>query len=281
MWPRSGLPTGGGRAKLRATTDLRDPSEPVDPDAVLARLRSMANPKNVQGMARFGITTTNTLGISLWDLRKVAKALGTDHQLALDLWNSEIHEARMLAAFVDDPREVTPAQMDAWVHDFDSWDVCDTVTTDLSHRTRFAHAKAVQWSRAPEEFVKRAGFATMAGIAWHDKDAKDADFAKFLQAIERGATDERNFVRKAVSWALRNIGKRNLVLNRQAVATARRIKKLESRAARWIASDALRELTGDAVRKRLREHGRKKRPLAQSAKRRRGRKRRPKSAPRP
>lgn len=227
----------------------------MDAAAVLARLRPMANPRNVQGMARFGINTSNTLGISLWDLRKVAKSLGTDHELATQLWNSGVHEARMLAAFVDDPRRVTVGQMDSWVLDFNSWDVCDTATTDLFHRTPFAHAKAIEWSRAPEEFVKRAGFAMMAGIAWHDKAAKDADFLPFLDAIERDASDDRNFVRKAVNWALRNIGKRNLSLNRKAIATARRIQKIDSRAARWISLDALRELTGAAVQRRLGKAG--------------------------
>jgi 3-methyladenine DNA glycosylase AlkD len=226
---------------------------PVETDSILARLRSMADPKNVEGMARFGIKTTNTLGISLWDIRKLAKDIETDHSLALDLWKSGIREARMLAAFVDDPREVTAAQMDAWVRDFDSWDVCDTVTTDLFYRTPFARAKAIEWSRSPEEFVKRAGFATMAGIAWHDKDADDAAFLPFLEAIQRESTDNRNFVRKAASWALRNIGKRNFALNRKAVATARVMQKVDSRAARWIASDAIRELTGDAVQRRLKK----------------------------
>jgi len=230
----------------------------VDANAVLARLRSMANPINVEGMARFGIKTTNTLGISLWDLRKVAKDIGTDHSLALDLWDSGVREARMLAAFVDDPLRVTEAQMDAWVRDFDSWDVCDTVTTDLFYRTPLALTKAIEWSRAPDEFVKRAGFATMAGIAWHDKDADNATFLAFFDAIVAGAADDRNFVRKAVGWALRNIGKRNAALNRRAVATAKRIQKIDSRAARWIAADALRELTGDAVQRRLRERVRGK-----------------------
>ena len=225
----------------------------MDADAVLARLRAMANPKNVEGMARFGINPKDTLGISVWDLRKLAKEIGRDHRLALAVWDSGIHEARLLAAFVDEPEKVTAAQMDAWARDFDSWDVCDQACTDLFDQTRFAPAKAVAWSRRPEEFVKRGGFALMAGIAWHDKDAKDAAFAPFLEAIRREATDDRNYVKKAVSWALRNIGKRNLALNRKAVATASAIQKIDSKAARWIASDALRKLTGEAVQKRLRE----------------------------
>lgn len=244
----------------------------MDVDEVLARLRSMADPKNIEVMTRFGIATTKALGISLWDLRKLAKDIPMDHGLALRLWKSGVREARMLAAFVDDPSRVPEAQMDSWVRDLDSWDVCDTVTTDLFYRTPFAHQKAIEWSRSPEEFVKRASFATMAGIAWHDRDAKDPVFGPFLTAIVRGATDDRNFVRKAVSWALRNIGKRNLALNRKAIATARELQKIDSRAARWIASDALRELTGDAVQRRLRAREQRDR---RGAHRKRGRSRRP------
>lgn len=225
----------------------------MDAQEVLARLRSMANPANVEGMARFGINPRETLGISVPELRKVGKEIGSDHRLALALWATGIHEARLLAAFVDEPAEVTPPQMDAWARDFDSWDVCDQACTDLFDQTPHAHAKALEWSRRPEEFVKRGGFALMAGIAWHDKTAKDAAFLPFLEAIRREAADDRNYVKKAVSWALRNIGKRNSALNRKAVATAREIQRIDSKAARWIASDALRELTGPAVQRRLRE----------------------------
>ncbi len=220
----------------------------------------MANPKNVEGMARFGINPKDTLGISVWDLRKVAKDIGRDHGLALALWKTGVHEARLLAAFVDEPSKVTAAQMDAWARDFDSWDVCDQACTDLFDKTPHASAKALAWSRRRGEFVKRGGFALMAGIAWHSKTAKDADFLPFLEAITREAGDDRNYVKKAVSWALRNIGKRDPALNRRAVATARAIQKQDSKAARWIASDALRELTGEAVQKRLRD-GRPRRDL--------------------
>ncbi len=229
----------------------------MDADTVLAHLRSMASPKKVEGMARFGINPKDTLGISVWDLRRVAKEIGRDHGLALALWASGIHEARLLAAFVDEPAKVTPAQMDAWSRDFESWDVCDQACTDLFDQTPHAHAKALEWSRRQEEFVKRGGFALMAAIAWHDKVAKDAAFLPFFEAILRQAADDRNYVKKAVNWALRNIGKRNPALNRQAIAAAKAIQKIDSKAARWIASDALRELTGPAVQKRLRE-GRKR-----------------------
>jgi 3-methyladenine DNA glycosylase AlkD len=221
--------------------------------AILARLRSLADPEQLEGMARFGIRPKRALGgISTPTLRKMAKEVGTDHKLAQRLWASGIHEARMLAAFIDDPQQVTEAQADRWAEDFDSWDLCDQCCANLFDRTGFAYEKAVQWSRREEEFVKRAAFALMAALAVHDKRAKNARFASFLPIIQREAGDDRNFVRKAVNWALRQIGKRNLDLNRSAVRTAREIRKIGSRSARWIAADALRELTSEAVQTRLR-----------------------------
>ena len=219
---------------------------------VIKRLKTWANPGNVAGMARFGINPQNTLGVSIPSLRALAKEIGADHILALDLWASGIHEARILAGMIDDPAQVTSAQMERWVKDFDSWDVCDQVCMNLFDKTRLAHRKALAWSKRKPEFEKRAGFALMASLAWHDKTASDAAFLKFLPAIQRGATDERNFVKKAVNWALRQIGKRSRKLNREAIRTAREIQKLDSRAARWVAADALRELTSPAMRGRLR-----------------------------
>lgn len=218
---------------------------------ILAQLKSLHNPRNVAGMARFGINPHNTYGISIPTLRRIAKQVGQDHHLARELWQSGIHEARILAALVDVPEQVTAAQMERWVRDFDSWDVCDQVCSNLFDKTAFAYRKAVAWSRRDEEFVKRAGFALMAALAWHDKNASAAAFRQFLPAIKRGATDERNFVKKAVNWALRQIGKRNRALNRAAIATARETQQIDSKAARWIAADALRELTSAAARKRL------------------------------
>lgn len=220
-------------------------------EQIIARLRSMANPSNVEGMARYGINPHNTLGVSIPELRKIARETGKDHQLAQSLWKSGIHEARILACFVDDPEKVTPAQMDRWAKAFDSWDVCDQCCSNLFDRTPDASEKAAQWSAHPEEFVKRAGFTLMAALAVHDKQATDAVFEQFLPLIVKEATDERNYVRKAVNWALRQIGKRNKKLNRQAINTARQIQKLDSKTARWIAADALRELTGDPVQQRL------------------------------
>jgi 3-methyladenine DNA glycosylase AlkD len=209
---------------------------------ILRQLKAQRNPKNVAGMARFGINPRHAYGISIPTLRGIARQAGKDHRLAQELWDSCIHEARILAALVDLPAQVTKAQMERWVKDFDSWDVCDQVCSNLFDKTKHAHRKAVEWSRRDDEFVKRAGFVLMAALAVHDKSASDAAFKKFLPLIQRGATDERNFVKKAVNWALRQIGKRNAALNRAARATAREIQTLDSRAARWVAADALREL---------------------------------------
>ena len=212
---------------------------------VVRELRAHANPANVAGMARYGInvTTVNAFGVSAPVLQKLARRIGRHHELAAELWNSGLHEARLLAGLVDDPLLVTNRQMEQWVAAFDSWDVCDGICSKLFDKTPLAWAKAVAWSRRKEEFVKRAGFVLMAALAVHDKRAPDSRFLRFLPLIERQATDERNFVRKAVNWALRQIGKRNARLNRAAVAAARRIRKIDSKAARWIAADALRELT--------------------------------------
>ena len=209
---------------------------------ILKQLKAQSNPRNVAGMARFGIRPHHAYGISMPTLRRIARQAGKDHRLAQKLWQSGVHEARILAALVDVPEQVTEAQMERWVRDFDSWDVCDQVCSNLFDKTAFAYRKAVAWSRREEEFVKRAGFALMAALAWHDKSASDAAFRKFLPAIKRGATDERNFVKKAVNWALRQIGKRNAALHRAAIAAAREIQQIDSPAARWVAADALREL---------------------------------------
>ncbi len=225
----------------------------MDRNDVLKRLKSHSNPEAVKGMARFGINPNNTYGVSIPTLRKIARELGRNHSLSLELWESGIHEARILASMIDIPEKVTATQMDKWVRDFDSWDVCDQTCSNLFDKTKAAYQKAFEWSLRDEEFTKRAGFALMAALAFHDKKAPNAKFLKFLKAITREATDERNFVRKAVNWALRQIGKRNLELNRAAVRTAKQIRKMPSKNARWIASDALRELTRSSVQKRLRE----------------------------
>jgi 3-methyladenine DNA glycosylase AlkD/predicted enzyme related to lactoylglutathione lyase len=245
-------------AASRATRDPR-----VAP--LLAELRAMGSERDRAGMARYGINVEQAFGVSIHELRRVARRLGADHGLALELWSTGNHEARLLACFVDDPAEVTEAQAEAWVRDFDSWDVCDQAATSLLDRTSLAWAKARAWAVRDEPWVRRAGFALMAGLAVHDQAATDRAFVRLLPLIERAAWDERNFVKKAVNWALRNIGKRNQALNAAAIACAERIRaaanrqaggerggEAGARAARWVAADALRELGSEKVKARLR-----------------------------
>jgi len=222
-------------------------------EEVLKQLRSLSDPEAVAGMARFGINPKSTYGVSTPNLRKMAKQIGKDHPLAQKLWASGIHEARILASMIDSPEMVTEKQMENWVRGFDSWDVCDQCCSNLFDKTEFAYRKATQWSRRREEFVKRAGFVLIAALAVHDKGADDREFIKLLPIIKREATDNRNFVKKAINWALRQIGKRTSSLNKMAIETAKEIGEIDSKAARWIASDALRELTSEAVRRKL--HG--------------------------
>lgn len=219
---------------------------------ILARLRKLADPGNVEGMARYGINPKGTLGVPVPALRAIAKEAGRDHALASALWRTGIHEARIVAPLVEEPDRVTEKQMERWVRDFDSWDICDLCCNNLFWKTEFAHAKALEWSRRDEEFVRRAGFVMMAVLAVHDKAAPDSRFMRYLSAVRRGARDERNLVRKAVNWALRQIGKRDQALNGRAIETAEKIAGLDSKAARWIASDALRELRSEKVQERLR-----------------------------
>ncbi|OGZ33463.1 MAG: DNA alkylation repair protein [Candidatus Portnoybacteria bacterium RBG_13_41_18] len=218
---------------------------------IVKKLKSLSNPKNVAGMARFGIGGENMLGISIPNLRALARKIGKNKKLAKQLWDSKIHEARILAGMVDEAQNVTAKEMDRWVRDFDSWDVCDQVCMNLFRYTKNAPKKCFEWAGQKDEFVKRAGFALMAALAFAKNDMSDAEFKKFLPVIKRESTDERNYVRKAVNWALRQIGKRNKVLNKEAIKVAREILKIESKSARWIAGDALRELTGEAAQKRL------------------------------
>jgi len=218
---------------------------------IIQRLEALSDPKAVSGMARFGITPDKTFGVSMPNLRKIAKENGTDHHLAGVLWKAGYRETRILASIIDDPKLVTPAQADDWVKDFDYWEICDQCCMNLFWRAPFADEKALEWSEREEEFTKRAGFALMACIAWKDKKADNDRFVPFYPAIKKGASDERTLVKKAISWTLRNIGKKNLELNRVAIEVAEDIKEQDSRAARWIASDVLRELTSEKIRKRF------------------------------
>ena len=209
---------------------------------VLAELRRLTNPTNVAGMARFGIVGQNLLGISVVQLRTIAKRTGRNHALAEELWASGIFEARILAAFVAEPAKVTRRQANAWAKDFECWADCDGLCIHLFRKTPFAHQLAVAWSGRREELVKRAGFTLMATLAVHDKAAGNDVFRGYLSRVQKAVTDERHNVKKGVNWALRQIGKRNPILNREAIRTAKVIRAKDSRAARWIAGDALQEL---------------------------------------
>jgi 3-methyladenine DNA glycosylase AlkD len=220
---------------------------------VLDKLQSKAKPEQLKGMAKYGITIEQRLGVSVPDMRKLAKEIGRDHKLALDLWKTGIAEARIVAGMVGDPAKLTEEQMEEWVKGINSWDVCDQVCDNLFEKNELAWKKIVDWSEREEEFVKRTAFSLIACLAWHDKKASDEKFIELLPVIIREATDERNFVKKAVNWALRNIGKRNLNLNRAAINAAKEIQRLDSKTARWIAADAIRELESDIIQSRLRK----------------------------
>ena len=218
---------------------------------IMEKLNNLANPENVIGMARYGINPNNNLGISIYQLRPIAKEIGKNHNLALKLWDSGIHDARLLACLVDEPSEVTGEQMDSWANDFDSWDICDQACTSLFDLTSLAWVKIFEWAEKKPEFVRRGAFSLTAGLSVHDKKSDDKKFEKVLPLIKKHSTDERNYVKKAVNWALRNIGKRNISLNKKAIKTAEEIKKIDSKTARWIANDAIRELTSGKIQKRF------------------------------
>jgi 3-methyladenine DNA glycosylase AlkD len=217
----------------------------------LGYLKRRGSQRNIKGMASYGIRARKVFGVSMAAMRELARRFGPSHELAVALWATGWHEARILAAFVDEPDRVTPAQMDRWCRDFDNWAVCDTVCFHLFDRTPHAFRRIAQWSRSREEFVKRAAFALLASRALHDKESGDEQFAKCLPLVERSATDERNFVKKGVSWGLRGVGRRSLYLHAAAVAVARRLAASQQPSARWVGKDALRDLTRPMVTRRL------------------------------
>lgn len=219
--------------------------------SVLAWLERHGTKANREGMARYAIPSDKAFGVSVGTLRRYAKSLGRNHELAAALWDTGWYEARMLAAFVEEPARVTPAQMDRWCRDFDNWAICDTVCFHLFDRTPHAWRKVKQWSRRRGEFVKRAAFALLASLTVHDKQSDDEPFVESLLLVESAATDDRNFVKKSVNWALRSIGKRSPALNAAAVAVAQRLSASPSPAARWVGKDAARELSSPAARRRL------------------------------
>lgn len=222
-------------------------------DEVLNKLKAKARPDQLEGMARYAIVGKGRLGVSVPEMRKLAKEIGKDHKLALELWKSGIPEARIVAGMIGEPEKMTEPQMENWVKDLNSWDVCDQVCMNLFEKSPLAIKKIHDWSEREEEFVKRAAYALIACLAWHDKTADDEVFIQFLPVIQRGATDERNFVKKAVNWALRNIGKRSPNLNEITLKVAKKIQQMDSKSARWIASDAIRELKSEGVQQRLKK----------------------------
>ena len=219
-------------------------------DAV-KKLKTLSSQEKRESNERFAIIGSRMLSVSVPDIRKLAKEVGKDHLLAQDLWKTGVHEARVLATMIDQPQHVTEKQMDSWIKDFDAWDICDHACCNLFDKTLFAYKKATEWTSREREYEKRAGFALIAYLAVHDKKAEDSKFIRLLPIIKREAGDNRNFVKKAVNWALREIGKRNPALNKEAIKVAKDIKLMDSKSAKWIASDALRELQGDAVQRRL------------------------------
>jgi 3-methyladenine DNA glycosylase AlkD len=218
---------------------------------IVDEIKRRGNPKARDSMSRFGIQTKTAFGVSIPELRKLAKKTGTSHELAQQLWKTGYHEAHILAAMIDDPFKVTQDQMEEWAAGFDSWDVVDNCGGSLFDKTPFAIKKAHEWSKRREGYVKRAGFVLMAELAVHDKKASNKTFLEFLPLIVRESSDDRNFVKKAVNWALRQIGKRNAILNKAAIRTSKTIKNFDSKSAKWIAADALRELTSTSVKEKL------------------------------
>jgi 3-methyladenine DNA glycosylase AlkD len=218
---------------------------------ILAWLERKGTKKNRDGMARYAIVAPKAFGVSMTTMQQLAKRVGRDHELAAALWATGWYEARMLTAFIDEPERVTAAQMDRWARDFDNWAVCDTLCFKLFDRTPHAWKKIEQWSARREEFVKRAAFALLASVALHDKKAADAPFIRSLGLIERASSDERNFVKKGVSWALRSIGARNPTLHKKSIELAQRLAASSDPTARWVGKDTLRDLTRPIVQKKI------------------------------
>jgi 3-methyladenine DNA glycosylase AlkD len=247
--PASQKKTAKKKARARETR-LDQTGEPRV-DQVIAELRRLSSKKTKDGMARYAIPSENAFGVPVGVIRALAKRLGKSHALAEELWKTGHYEARMLATFVDDPARVTPAQMDRWCKDFDSWAICDTACFALFDRTPHALAKVKAWAKSDDEFVKRAAFALLASLTVHGKEVTEAQFVRCLPLVERAAQDERNFVKKAVNWALRSLGKKSPALNVAAIAASERLAQQPGAAPRWVGKNALRELSGPSVQRRL------------------------------
>jgi len=220
-------------------------------DEIIQILEENSDLSSLEGMARAGITPENAYGVKIPILRKIAKRTGRNSELAKKLWSKNTRETRILACMIEDPKKITEEQAEEWVNEFDYWEICDQCIMNLFDRTEFTVKKIYEWTVRDEEYVKRAGFALIARIAWSNKIKTDEEILEFLPLIIREANDERNMVKKAVNWALRQIGKRNLVLNEEAIKAAKVILEMESRSAKWIATNALKELTSEAIQKKL------------------------------
>lgn len=223
----------------------------MDYDEIIQELEAQSNPQDVEGMARFGINPQKTYAVRIPELKKIAKKVGKNHQLAAQLWEAGYRETRILACMIEDPKQVTSEQMDVWATEFDYWEICDQCCMKLFRMTPFAYQKVFEWSESEEEFKKRAAFALIAVLAVHDKKAPDEKFEQLFPLIIKESTDNRLYVKKAVNWALRHIGKKNIILNRKAINVASEIQKIDSKSAKWIASDALREIKSAKVQERL------------------------------
>ena len=223
----------------------------MNEERIIKHLNEMGDEQHLEKMKRFGIDTSTAIGISVSELRKYARTIGKNHSLALKLWKTNIHEARMLAALLDEPRKVSEEQMETWTMGFNSWDLCDHCCYNLFDKTMFARKKINEWSKRNEEFVKRAAFSLIAALATHDKKASNESFEVFFPIIMRESSDERKYVKKAVNWSLRNIGKRNRFLNKRAIEIAEKIIEKKNKTSRWIATDAINELTSQKIQDRL------------------------------
>ena len=222
-------------------------------EEIIRELESLSNLEYVEGMRRFGINPKKVYGVRMPDLRRIAKKSGKNHELAGELWNHGYNETKIIASIIEDPKLVTEEQMERWVSQFNSWDVCDQCCMNLFRKTPYAYKKIYEWSSREEEFVKRASFALIAVLAVHDKNADDSKFEELFPLIIEQSNDNRNFVKKAVNWSLRQIGKRNENLNERAIEVAEEIRKQDFKSAKWIAADALKELKSEKVQKRLKK----------------------------
>ena len=218
---------------------------------IIKELRKNYNSRNVEGMKRYGIIVEKAFGLNASFMRAFAKEIGTNHELALELWESGYHEARHIATMIADPNRVTKSLMNKWVRDFNSWDICDGTCSNLFRKTPYAVDKIFEWCDKKEEFIRRAGFSLLCYVAVHDKKRDDKNFLQFFPLIRKHSLDERNFVKKAVNWSLRQIGKRSKYLNKEALILAQEISTFDSKSARWIAKDAIRELTDPKILSRI------------------------------